>query len=334
MINRLRIQRFKCLRDVEMTFEPLTVLIGPNDSGKSSILQALRIAGKLLGSKIEPRAFASTWRRYVSWQTVAEAIAWEIEGRIGQEAVKTSLELSNRGIKSSGPSTELSSFAFGTSRVHRFDPAALRRASAPKKDQELGATGSNLAAVLNDMLSGPDIETRAAINRTLHESFDGLSGVHTRAARTVGARRIAYSVAGKEKLEVGAEAVSDGALLLTAYLTLVYSETADILLVEEPENGLHPSRLKTVFEMLRKITTGELGSRKRQVILTTHSPLLLNFARPEEVRIVRADEEIGTKVVALEDAPAKVSSLLKDFSIGELWFMLGEEGLVSGEGAP
>jgi len=41
MINELKIQNFKCLRDTAISFEPLTVLIGPNDSGKTSILRYL-----------------------------------------------------------------------------------------------------------------------------------------------------------------------------------------------------------------------------------------------------------------------------------------------------
>ena len=46
MIDRLRVENFKCLRDVAINFAPLTVLIGPNDSGKSSLLDALFLLGQ------------------------------------------------------------------------------------------------------------------------------------------------------------------------------------------------------------------------------------------------------------------------------------------------
>src|SRR5690349_6302347 len=41
MIHRLRIQNYKALRDVTLEFTPIHVLIGPNDSGKTSILEAI-----------------------------------------------------------------------------------------------------------------------------------------------------------------------------------------------------------------------------------------------------------------------------------------------------
>lgn len=82
--------------------------------------------------------------------------------------------------------------------------------------------------------------------------------------------------------------------------------------------------------MLRKLSTGEVGPRPRQVILTTHSPLLLNYTRPDEVRIVRRDPEEGTKVTPLTAVP-DISKLLEEFGVGELWYLLGEDALVAGK---
>jgi predicted ATP-dependent endonuclease of OLD family len=42
MITRAHIRNFRCLADVDITFEPLTILVGPNASGKSAILDALQ----------------------------------------------------------------------------------------------------------------------------------------------------------------------------------------------------------------------------------------------------------------------------------------------------
>ena len=121
-------------------------------------------------------------------------------------------------------------------------------------------------------------------------------------------------------------------MLLTAFLTLAYGKTPGLLLLEAPENGLHPFLLKLVIDLLRKISTGEVGNRKRQVIVTTHSPLLLNYAKPEEVRIFLRDQERGTQVRSLTDAP-DIDKLLKEFAVGELWYLLGEEKLLEGKPA-
>ena len=124
----------------------------------------------------------------------------------------------------------------------------------------------------------------------------------------------------------GSRRASEGALLLTAFLTLAHGDTPDVLLIEEPENGLHPSRLKMVIDLLRQVSTGEVGNRPRQVIVTTHNPLLLNYVRPEEVRVVQRDLETGTQVRPMTEA-TDLPKLLEEFAVGELWYMLGEDGL-------
>lgn len=45
MIERIHIENYKCLRDVTVELGDFTVLIGPNDSGKSSFLEALQALG-------------------------------------------------------------------------------------------------------------------------------------------------------------------------------------------------------------------------------------------------------------------------------------------------
>ncbi len=119
-------------------------------------------------------------------------------------------------------------------------------------------------------------------------------------------------------------------MLLLAFLALLYGNTPEILLIEEPENGLHPSRLQEVVALLRKISTGEIGTKPRQVILTTHSPILLNFVEPEEVFMFLRDEELGTNIVPMRQAP-NIKNLMKEFGTGELWYLLGEEGLLKKE---
>jgi predicted ATP-dependent endonuclease of OLD family len=82
-----------------------------------------------------------------------------------------------------------------------------------------------------------------------------------------------------------------------------------------------------VIDILRKMSTGEVGNRKRQIIMTTHNPLLLNYAKPKEVRIFVRDPEMGTRVFPMSDV-ADIDRLLKEFALGELWYLLGEEKLL------
>jgi hypothetical protein len=81
-----------------------------------------------------------------------------------------------------------------------------------------------------------------------------------------------------------------------------------------------------VIDILRKISAGEVGTRKRQVLITTHNPLLLNYARPEEVRVFVRDQQQGTQATPMSKVP-DIDRLLQEFAIGELWYLLGEEKL-------
>ena len=121
-------------------------------------------------------------------------------------------------------------------------------------------------------------------------------------------------------------------MLLTAFLALAYGNTPQILLIEEPENGLHPSRLQMVIDILRKMSKGEIGNQARQVIVTTHSPLLLNFVQPEEVRIFRRNADGATEVTPMDQIP-NIERLHKEYAPGELWYLFGEDELIKGRPA-
>jgi hypothetical protein len=220
---------------------------------------------------------------------------------------------------------------------YRFEPHKMCGSSVPEPDPEFRASGENLASVLYSFLSSADRSRFQALERALHDAIPSLRGIAlpaTRDKEPKGAIAVEFILSGDDHgpVTIPADLVSGGALLLTAFLTLAYGKTPGLLLLEAPENGLHPFLLKLVIDLLRKISTGEVGNRKRQVIVTTHSPLLLNYAKPEEVRIFLRDQERGTQVRSLTDAP-DIDKLLKEFAVGELWYLLGEEKLLEGKPA-
>lgn len=121
--------------------------------------------------------------------------------------------------------------------------------------------------------------------------------------------------------------VSDGVFLYLAYLTLVFGpEPAPLLLIEEPETGIHPGLLRQVVENLKRLTCDDPGV---QVVLTTHSPLLLNYVEPEEIRILIREPVSGTKVHRFTDAP-ELAQLLEYQGPGEIWVNLSEKLIVGG----
>ncbi len=86
-----------------------------------------------------------------------------------------------------------------------------------------------------------------------------------------------------------------------------------------------------LMKLFRQLSTGELGDRPVQVILTTHSPYLIDYAKPEEVRVVTRSNEAGTTTVAkMSDVPG-LAEKLRDFRLGELWTAVGDEHIGKGE---
>jgi predicted ATPase len=219
---------------------------------------------------------------------------------------------------------------------HHFLPQELRKPAALTKAPRLSESGDNLAAVLDALVSGPDRDAINNLEKGLRESIPSIKGISlpTVEGSNPTRKELMYSLSanGKGSLVIPAQSVSEGALLLTAYLALVFGETAEVLLIEEPENGLHPERLATVIELLRKIASGAFGGHPRQVVITTHNPILLNYVEPKEVRVFQRDPEKGTFVKRMDEAPG-IEKLTKTFGVGELWYMLGEKKLFDPEPA-
>ena len=110
--------------------------------------------------------------------------------------------------------------------------------------------------------------------------------------------------------------VSSGTLRVLALMTALFAEpNANLIGIEEPENYVHPAALSSFVEYL-------LDAQDRvQFMVTTHSPLLLDFLdRPEAVRVVRRGEEGGTTVTAGEDADGVRKALeASGFGLGEFY---------------
>ena len=86
--------------------------------------------------------------------------------------------------------------------------------------------------------------------------------------------------------------VSSGTLRMLALMSALFADPdTNLIGIEEPENYVHPSALSALVEYLAE-------ARDRvQFMVTTHSPLLLDFIdRPEAVRVVKSSE-LGTAVV-------------------------------------
>lgn len=101
----------------------------------------------------------------------------------------------------------------------------------------------------------------------------------------------------KGGLKVPSWMVSDGTLRLTALTLPAYlNALRGIYLIEEPENGIHPSAVATVFDSLSSVYDA-------QVLLATHSPVVLNAADVGNVLCFAKDEAGSTDIVLGTEHP-------------------------------
>jgi predicted ATPase len=94
MLERVHIENFKCLRDITVDLGDFTILIGPNDSGKSSFLDAIQTLGKVIrqdfsGVFLGDRSLANlVWRKETK-----RKIIWDVSGTAGDNQFVYHLEL-------------------------------------------------------------------------------------------------------------------------------------------------------------------------------------------------------------------------------------------------
>lgn len=108
---------------------------------------------------------------------------------------------------------------------------------------------------------------------------------------------------------------SDGTLMVVATLVLLLTPDPNRpqICIEEPENCLHPKALKTLIAYLKQKTTDF------QILLTTHSPFLINQVSPEDVVVARVQEDGGTHFERIANIKELHRKLRKGFiSFGDM----------------
>ncbi|MBI4740817.1 MAG: AAA family ATPase [Betaproteobacteria bacterium] len=117
---------------------------------------------------------------------------------------------------------------------------------------------------------------------------------------------------------VDARGMSDGTLRFLAILTaLLTRPKASLLVIEEVDNGLHPSRARLLLDMLKAVGT----QRGVDVLVTTHNPALLDAMGTEMVpfiTVANRDPSTGYSVLTLLEDIAQLPKLLAQGPIGRL----------------
>ena len=365
---KLRATSYRSLRHETIELTDLNLFIGPNASGKSTILDALRFLSEGVRARdFRQAAFSRGGIVHMAWKGedanqielvvrlenngteyewsvrlvrsgydfyVTEHVAelpdassppvslldanqgegWWWSGKEGRVELKqdpTSCALAAAAADASFPARDVAEFI---GRWGFFDPNPflLRRDWTGVEAGRLEHYGRNLGGTLYALKASSSLKFEKIVQAT--QSILGLPSEIEPRESDEGRFYFAQSEPGLQH-KVHQMGVSSGTLRMLALMTALFAE-ADVTLlgIEEPENYVHPTALSSFVKHL-------LDARERvQFMVTTHSPLLLDFLdEPEAIRVVQRNEH-GTTVMKGEN-PDNVRKALEasGFGLGEFY---------------
>ena len=164
-----------------------------------------------------------------------------------------------------------------------FEPRERMRAANPIKEvRHIGLMGEELAAFLRTLKA---LEPRQfeAVEKALRTMLPGVDGIEVEVS-DLGEVELRLKENG---VALPARVLSEGTLRLLGLLALAgVDETPSLVGFEEPENGVHPGRIRLIADLLK--TRASLG--QAQYIVTTHSPFLADLLPDDSLFAVRRSE--------------------------------------------
>ena len=341
MLTKFKAQNYGCLKNVEVDLAPVHAFIGPNDSGKSTILHAVRTLGQFAAGKFdahpslkwtpfdprfgENRGTTSALHGFGpnGWYSIAAEPSGQtlheefVVLPSAQVHTSTSRAWNQRSAlaDASVPENLAVAAALGPARLLRLDPDALRQPSGLIPYAEavdfLDDRGAGLPGVLQ-AIQGRGDDSFQQLSARVRQVFPTVKRV---GVRPITRDRLTLETELTDGTVTTAAQMSEGLLYFLAFAALPWMAPTSILLVEEPENGLHPARVADIVHALRAHSL----ATNTQVLISTHSPLVIDELTADEVTVLtRPSVETGTKAIPIK-ATHNFAERAGVYSLGELW---------------
>jgi len=164
-----------------------------------------------------------------------------------------------------------------------FEPRERMRApNAVKEVRHIGLMGEELASFLNTLRALDEPQFKA-VEKALHMIIPNVTGIEV-GVNDLGEVELKLL---EGKTPIPARVLSEGTLRVLGLLALGGAKEPPALLgFEEPENGIHPRRIRMIADLLKSRT--ETGDT--QLIVTTHSPILPDMISDENLYICRKEQ--------------------------------------------
>lgn len=343
LLTSITIRNFKSYKEATLPLAPLTLLIGANASGKSNAVEALRllhwgfshstlelwqqnvegIRGKkekfcylateeiqfdyILQDKKEklifylPEQIQKMWKDFDRNTSIKEFLNPSIDNVLLREFIRS------HAAKQAG----IPQFQF-------LDTIPARtRDYVDIENDSLQEDAANLSAVLYRLCKDEQHKKCLLdfVKSLPEQDIVDIDFVETPRKEVM--VRLVESFGGRER-PVDADSLSDGTLRVLALAAFLLAAPAgSLLVVEELDNGIHPSRAKDLVSQMLTLAR----QRQVQILLTSHNPALLNAlpydALPDVVCCYRDRTEGDSRLVRLGDLP-KYPAIMAQGTLGEL----------------
>ncbi len=340
MIRKAKFDNFKGLRSVEVTFDSrFSVLVGPNGSGKTSILQGIETVIRAWSDPSFLVNLVQGAHSLTQLQSVGSKKQVQVQVFDEPDTGYCVLGVSphqNQPLPSplirikAGKATQVEIQERSTPpfspvlRPHYRSSEIAKPSITQATPPPVNAEGAGLPSLLGYLKLRDD------------ELFDRIEERFCRVIPSIKKLRIDRNQVGgaaaSEQLlfdttyaaKVPADQMSDGTLYILALVVAILGpHRPKTLLIDDIDLRLHPKAQYELVTLLKQFLT-EFSDL--QIIATSHSPYMLDKLEPNEVRVTGLGEDGAVVVARLEDHP-DFKKWKASMSPGEFWSHTGEEWL-------
>jgi predicted ATPase len=201
---------------------------------------------------------------------------------------------------------------------YNFNPEVIREMQSPDQGEILDSDGRNLASVLKRLAEHHKDELQRIIE-LLGKVVPGITDVAHKPLGKKETIEFRQRIAGStESWRFDAENMSDGTLRVLGILAALFQTPSSdgravrLVGIEEPETALHPGAASVLRSALLA------ASRQTQILVTSHSPDLLDDKEISEDSIISVSNTEGKTMIGPADQASRDSIRDRLFTAGEL----------------
>ncbi|MEW5946166.1 MAG: AAA family ATPase [bacterium] len=198
------------------------------------------------------------------------------------------------------------SFLSGLQVLH-LSPIHCKWPTAPMPNARLGFFGDFLPSTVDFLLEND--ATKRTVEKAVEKLEIAVPTIKTVKTHYTDEKKLSLTFVEKNDVPWKSYEVSDGTIMLFALLVALFDDRSKAVAIDEPENSVHPWIARTFIDICRE------ASGEKQIFITTHSPVLADAARYDELFLV--ERENGETSIA--KAADKFPEFEKTESFGELW---------------